>query len=39
MTMEQKIEQLITGIDLQCIENGIMNTDLDLRLLELEAIK
>ena len=36
-TMEERIEQAITEQDLQNIENGIAITDLDLRLMEMEA--
>lgn len=36
-TMEERIEQAITDIDLQNIENGIAITDIDLRVMELES--
>ncbi len=32
-------EIAITDLDLQSIENGIMATDLDLRVMEMEVIK
>ena len=36
-TMEERIEQAITEQDLRNIENGILITDIDLRVLELEV--
>ncbi len=37
MTLEQRLEQQATEQDLTIIENGQMLTDLELRILELEA--
>ena len=36
-TMEERIEQAITEQDILNIENGIAITDIDLRVMELEA--
>lgn len=37
MTLEERIEQQFTDMDISIIENEIARTDLDIRILELEA--